>query len=219
MKIIAINGSPRKEWNTGTLLKKVLEGAASQNAETELINLYDLRYRGCTSCFSCKKKDGVRTCAMKDDLTPLLEKLRTADCIALGSPIYFMNITAGMAAFLERFLYPYSIYSMETPSVFPRKIPSGFLYTMNMKKDQVEFMELLKASLKPFELFTEIVLGIKPEILYSYDTYQYSDYNKYEHSMFSEPEKARQKKEQFPIDCEQAFQMGVRLANKATEAL
>jgi len=214
MKVIVINGSPRKDWNTGTLLKKVLEGVASQNAETELINLYDLQYRGCTSCFSCKKKDGVRVCAMKDDLTPILDKLRTADGIAFGSPIYFMNVTAGMAAFLERFLFPYGIYSAEIPSVFPRKIPSGFLYTMNIKREQTERVELLKASLKPFELFIERTLGEKPETLYSYNTYQYSDYSKYEHSIFSEPEKAKHKKEQFPIDCEQAFQLGTRLARK-----
>ena len=133
MKLIAINGSPRKDWNTGTLLSKVLEGAASQNAETELINLYDLQYKGCTSCFSCKKINGVRVCAMKDDLTPILEKLRTVDGVVFGSPIYFMNVTAGMAAFMERFLFPYVIYSAETPTVFPRKIPSSFLYTMNLK--------------------------------------------------------------------------------------
>ena len=215
MKIFAINGSPRKDWNTGTLLNKVLEGAASQNAETELVNLYDLQYKGCTSCFSCKKKDGARVCAMKDDLTPLLEKLRTADGVVLGSPIYFMNVTAGMAAFLERFLFPYGIYSAEIPSVFPNKIPSAFLYTMNLKKEQEEMMELLKASLRPFESVVERLLGKKPEILCSYNTYQYSDYSQYEHSIFSEPEKARQKKEQFPIDCEHAFQLGVRLATKA----
>jgi hypothetical protein len=85
---------------------------------------------------------------------------------------------------------------------------------MNLKKEQSDFMELLRASLKPFELFTERVLGEKPEILCAYNTYQYSDYSKYEHSIFSEPEKAKHKKEQFPIDCEQAFQMGARLTKK-----
>ena len=44
MKIMAFNGSPRKQWNTATLLGKALEGAASQGAETELIHLYDLDY-------------------------------------------------------------------------------------------------------------------------------------------------------------------------------
>lgn len=58
MKIIAINGSPRKNRNTATLLNKALEGAASQGAETELIHLYDLNYKGCVSCFACKIKNG-----------------------------------------------------------------------------------------------------------------------------------------------------------------
>ena len=54
MKIMAVNGSPRKTWNTATLLKRALKGAASQGADTELIHLYDLRFTGCTSCFACK---------------------------------------------------------------------------------------------------------------------------------------------------------------------
>ena len=58
MKILAINGSPRKNSNTATLLKKALEGAAAQGAETELIHLYDLNFKGCISCFACKLKDG-----------------------------------------------------------------------------------------------------------------------------------------------------------------
>jgi len=56
MLAIAMNGSPRKKWNTATLLEKALEGAASQGAETELVHLYDLNYKGCISCFACKLK-------------------------------------------------------------------------------------------------------------------------------------------------------------------
>jgi len=58
MKVIAINGSPRKKWNTATLLEKALAGAASQGAETELMHLYDLNYKGCISCFACKTIGG-----------------------------------------------------------------------------------------------------------------------------------------------------------------
>jgi len=54
MKVIAINGSPRKKWNTATLLEKTLDGAASRGADTELVHLYDLSYKGCISCFTCK---------------------------------------------------------------------------------------------------------------------------------------------------------------------
>ncbi len=76
MKVVAINGSPRKKWNTATLLEKVLEGAASEGAETEMIHLYDLNFKGCTSCFACKVKDGKNygKCTIKDDLTLVLEK-------------------------------------------------------------------------------------------------------------------------------------------------
>jgi multimeric flavodoxin WrbA len=58
VKVMAFNGSPRKKWNTATLLEKALEGASSQGAETELIHLYDLDHKGCISCFACKTTGG-----------------------------------------------------------------------------------------------------------------------------------------------------------------
>ena len=77
MKVIAFNGSPRKEWNTATLLKKALEGAESQGAETELIHLYDLNYNGCISCLECKRLNGKSygKCSLNDDLTPFLDNI------------------------------------------------------------------------------------------------------------------------------------------------
>jgi multimeric flavodoxin WrbA len=58
MKVLALNGSPRKNWNTSIVLNHALEGAAFKGAETELINLYDYNYQGCISCFACKLKGG-----------------------------------------------------------------------------------------------------------------------------------------------------------------
>ncbi|MBL4930446.1 flavodoxin family protein [Clostridium paridis] len=215
MKIIAINGSPRRNWNTATLLNKALEGAESQGAETELINLYDLEYKGCISCFECKRKDGVHgKCAMKDDLTPVLEKLETADAIILGSPIYYMNITSSMLALLERFLFSHSIYSAEIPTVYPRKIQAGFIYTMNIN-EKLSDESGIKGVLRTHQKHIERMLGRQLELLYCYDTYQFTDYDKYESSIFSKEAKAKQKTEQFPIDCKEAFEMGVRLAENA----
>lgn len=211
MKIIAINGSPRKSWNTATLLKKALEGAASKGAETELINLYDLKYSGCISCFACKRKDGEHgKCAVKDDLTPILEKLKTVDAIVFGSPIYYMNITARMGAFLERFLFSNSIYSLEIPTVYPKKTKSGFIYTMGATEKQFDEIGI-EAGLKPYQNTIMRTLGNRLELLYSYDAYQFTDYEKYESSMFSEEEKAKHKDKQFPIDCQKAFNMGAAL--------
>ncbi|MDR2171755.1 MAG: flavodoxin family protein [Planctomycetaceae bacterium] len=208
MKIIAINGSPRKNWNTATLLQKALDGADSQNAETEMFHLYELKYRGCVSCFGCKRKDGDHTCALQDDLTPVLEKLKNADAIIFGSPIYFMSVTSGMSSFLERFLYPYIKYDLECPSLFSKKMLTGFIYTMGSTE---EWIEPFKANLNHFDRFLEMVFGEKTMSLYSYNTYQYSDYNKYESSMFNEKEKAKCRKEQFPLDCQSAFDLGATL--------
>jgi multimeric flavodoxin WrbA len=58
MNVIAINGSSRKKWNMATLLRYALDVAASQEAETEQVHLYDLGFTGCTSCFACKLKGG-----------------------------------------------------------------------------------------------------------------------------------------------------------------
>jgi multimeric flavodoxin WrbA len=208
MKFIAINGSPRKNWNTDTLLRKAVEGAVTQNAETELIHLHDLEYRGCVSCFACKIKGGSYKCALHDGLTPVLEKLKSADVVIFGSPVYFMTVTSGMSAFLERFLYPYIKYSREVPSLFPKKIKSGFIYTMNAPRERIE---TFKSNLNPYERFIEIVLGEKPVLLYSCNTYQYSDYAKYESSIFSEKEKVEHRAKQFPLDCQAAFDMGMEL--------
>ena len=112
MKVIAINGSPRKNWNTATMLEKALEGTASEGAETELIHLYDLNFKGCTSCFACKLKDGKSygKCAMKDELTHVLDKLKDVDAVILGSPIYLGNCTGEMRSFMERFIFPYLVH-------------------------------------------------------------------------------------------------------------
>jgi multimeric flavodoxin WrbA len=113
MKVIAFNGSPRKKWNTTTLLEKALEGAASQGAEAKLIHLYDLDFKGCKSCFGCKIKSGrsYGQCAIKDDLTPILEEVEKTDVLILGSPIYFWAVSGEMKSFMERLMFPYYRYA------------------------------------------------------------------------------------------------------------
>lgn len=213
MKVVAINGSPRKKWNTYTLLEKVLEGATSKGAETELINLYDLDFKGCVSCFYCKRK-GIEhgKCALKDDISPIIEKLKDVDAIVFGSPIYFMNMTAGLTAFLERFLFSNFLYDDQYTSQLNKKIQSGIIYTMNITEELAKTVELSRGY-QFYERAIGNVLGIQPKSLYAYNTYQFADYSKYEASFFSEEDKAKYKEEQFPIDCENAFNMGVEFAN------
>jgi multimeric flavodoxin WrbA len=214
MKVIAINGSPRKKWNTATLLEKALEGAASEGAETELIHLYDLNFKGCTSCFACKLKDGKSygKCAMKDELTPLLDRLKDADAVILGSPIYLGNSTGEMRSFMERYIFPFLVYSTDLRSLFPKNIPIGYIYTMNITEDLFEAFGLHKV-IELNERVAARIFGYS-ESLYSTDTYQFDDYSKYVADRFDPVEKAKRRKEVFPQDCEKAFEMGARFVKR-----
>ncbi len=140
MKAIAINGSPRRNRNTATLLQKSLDGAKSIGAETELVHLYSLQFKGCASCFACKLKNSkfVGHCAMKDDLTEYLEKILNCDVLLLGSPVYYGNLTGEMICLLERLLFSNASYSADNRSIFKGKIASGFVGTMNAQEETVK---------------------------------------------------------------------------------
>ena len=217
MKVLAFNGSPRKNWNTATLLNKALEGAALQGAETELIHLYDLNYKGCKSCFACKTKGGKSygKCPVQDDLTAIYKKVEEADAIIFGSPIYFGRISGEMASFMERLLFPYNSYSITEPTLFPKKINTGFIYTMNVSEDE-EMLKLYggKQSWTTNEHILQRIFGAS-ESLCSFDTYQFSDYSKVV-SMFDPKMKAKRREEEFPKDCAKAFDMGVRFATEGS---
>jgi multimeric flavodoxin WrbA len=218
MKVIAINGSPRKTWNTATLLKNALEGAASQGAETELINLYDYNYKGCISCFGCKLKEGTSygKCALNDELKPILQKVEEADAIILGSPIYFGGTTGETRSFLERLLFPYLVYDANHSTLFKRKIATGFIYTMNVPEGYLKEAGY-EDNFKRTEMTMKRIFG-SSEALVVTDTYQFEDYSRYETSAFNVEDKAKRKNEVFPSDCQKAFDMGVRFAQKTNKS-
>ena len=211
MKIIAINGSPRKNWNTATLLGKALEGAALNGAETELVHLYDLDYKGCTSCFSCKLKEGKNFghCAMNDELTLILRKIEQTDAIILGSPCYWGNITGEMKSFLERLLFQNMVYDNNNTPVIKKKIATGFIHTFGAPQERMNTTGF-NHYVTQYEFFLRRIFG-HSETLLVYDTLQFNDYSKYEASMFSAEAKAKRREEIFPIDCQKAFDMGKNL--------
>jgi len=212
MKVIAVNGSPRKDGNTASLLQKALDGAKSVGADTRMVNLYDLNFKGCTSCFACKIKGGnfAGRCAMKDELTSTLEIISECDILFLGSPIYLSNVTGEMRSFLERLIFPSITYNANIASFFKGKVSTGFIYTMNVAEGYMK-----QNNYEVIFNFNKNYLGKlngTSEFLLSMDTYQFTDYEKYESSMFDEKHKAEVKEKQFPIDCQKAFDMGARLA-------
>jgi len=213
--VIAINGSPRKKWNTATLLEHALEGAASQGAETELFHLYDLDYKGCTSCFACKLKGGKSygKCAMKDGLAPVLEKIAGADALILGSPIYFGIVTGEMRSFMERLFFPNLTYTRPPQSLAPRNIPTAFVYTMNVSEQLMK--ENYGAHIAANASQLKMMFG-RCESLYCNETLQFEDYDKVVFSYFDPEERRKRRREIFPQDCKRAFDMGSRLARAGT---
>ena len=99
MKVIAINGSPRKGGNTETVLDAFIEGAQEAGADVEKIRLVEIDHKNCRGCNACHKT-GI--CIIKDELTPVFDKLLTADILVLASPIYSMTVTAEMKSFIDR---------------------------------------------------------------------------------------------------------------------
>jgi multimeric flavodoxin WrbA len=211
MKIIAFNGSPRKKWNTATLLQKALDGAASQGAKTELIHLYDLNYKGCISCFACKTLGGISygKCAVQDDLTPIFSKIEQTDAILMGSPIYWGDISGEMKSFLERLMFQYTTYTNPPGSLFTKKIKTGFIYTMNVAEEVMKEWQYA-VNFNRYDGALRRIFGDSEHIC-SFDTLQFDDYSKVLNTRFDPVKKKQRHEEVFPLDCQKAFEMGVRL--------
>lgn len=214
MKILACNGSPRKGWNTDILLQKALSGAKSVGAETKEIHLYDYNFCGCKSCFACKRKGGISygKCALRDSLAPLLEECKQADALIFGAPIYFGRISGQMASFMERLLFPLVAYELNHPPMLPNKIPTLFIYTMNVDTGKMHDFGY-KTHFATNQNILERALG-PSDYLTSCDTFQFTDYSQYVSSVWDSNAKKKHRQEQFPIDCEEAFSSGVKLAKK-----
>lgn len=215
-KVVILNGSPRKNFNTATLLKEAQKGAESAGAQTEYIDLVDLNYKGCISCFACKRK-GVQLnglCAQNDDLKPILKKVLQSDAVIIGSPIYYSFPTGMFRNLLERMLFAGGTYMQDENGGWKRNlernIPVGLVFTMNVPEEgykQFNYPAILGAN----DAYLKMIYGYC-ETLNSFDTYQFTDYSKYDCDVFDEKHKAEVKRTQFPIDMKKAFDLGKKLA-------
>lgn len=105
MKAIAVNGSPRKQGNTYTMLKVVLGELEARGIETEIIQAGGRDIHGCIACGKCRTSD-VAACVFNDDIVnESIKKIEKADALILGSPVYFGSLTAQMKAFIDRVGY------------------------------------------------------------------------------------------------------------------
>lgn len=105
MKVIAINGSPRKDGNTALALNAMGEVLKTENIEMEVIHIGNQAIRGCLGCGTCARKKDEQ-CVIKDDaVNEIIQQLKTADAIVLGSPVYYAGIAGTMKCFCDRAFY------------------------------------------------------------------------------------------------------------------
>lgn len=209
-KVIAINASPRKNYNTDTLLKKALEGAAAAGAETEMVYLYDLSFKGCISCLACKlrKEPRPNRCIINDALRPVLDKVHAADAMIIGSPIYFSEITGVGRAFLERLLFQYLNYDDFSQPLSPTK-KTGLIFTMNIAESQLEDFGY-NTLFARYENWMNHYFG-HCEMLLATDTLQVKDYSKYHLARFDAKAKQHRHDTVFGEDCQKAYELGKHL--------
>lgn len=117
MKVIAFNGSPRRDGNTATLLAAVLEELESQGIETELVHLIG-PLSGCKACFKCTEKKNGRCIQDKDMINQCIEKMAAADGIIIGSPTHFADLTPETKALIDRA----GFVAMANGYMFKRKV-------------------------------------------------------------------------------------------------
>ena len=223
MNIVAVSGSPRKNWNTEMLLEHAINGASEAAAKgtvksrTTLLRLYPMKYTGCISCFTCKKRDSPSfTCSVRDDLSPILEQALAADVLLVGTPVYFSGESAGTRAFMERLLYPlisFAALGLESKREAP--LATGLIYNMAVTEDGFKESGFTRFA-DPAEFF--YTLHFKHcERLFVFNTLHTHNYGTLQMDSYDSEAKAEARERQFPEDCAKAFALGARLVQNVLE--
>jgi multimeric flavodoxin WrbA len=118
MKVVAFNGSARKDGNTAILVRHVFSVLEEEGIETELVQLAGKQVQGCNACYRCREERN-RRCTLDDDIVnEYIGKMDEADGIILASPTYFADVSSGMKALMERA----GFVAMANDAMFRRKV-------------------------------------------------------------------------------------------------
>lgn len=206
-KIVAVNAGPRKGWNTDTLIAEAIKGAEASGAEVEKFDLFRLeKFTGCISCFGCKKERFKGHCIIKDGLTPVLDAIREADGLIIGSPNYLGELTSSFRSLYERLIFQNLTYTKENPCCNDRKIPVLLIMTSNApeglyKKLLDNYRQTLNSFIGPTKVFV------------SGDTLQLKDYSQtdWQWTLFDPDAKQKRHETVFPEECKKAYGLGATL--------
>lgn len=205
-KIVAVNASPRKGWNTDTLVTEAAKGAEAAGAVIEKFDLYRLdKYTGCISCFGCKKEKNKGHCICRDGLTPVLDAIRESDGLIIGSPNYLGELSASFRALYERLVFQNLTYNADIPCCNSNPIPTLLIMTSNAP--DTAYLNLMRNYQQVLSRFVG-----PTELLISGDTLQLKDYSKTDWPWYFDGEaKQRRHETVFPEERKKAFALGKAL--------
>ncbi len=163
MKVVAINGSGRKDGNTFILLKTVLAELEVEGFQTEIIQLAEGKpIQGCVACFKCMERKNMKCAIENDPFNDYFARISDADGILLGSPVYFSDVTAGMRAFIERC----GFVSRANGGVLRRKAGAGVLAVRragsNFALASLNYLFLISEMIVPGSSYWNMALGRNP---------------------------------------------------------
>lgn len=206
-KIIAVNAGPRTGWNTDLLIREAAKGAEAAGAEVEYIDLFKLeKYTGCISCFACKLPKSYGKCACRDGLTEVLDKIRNADGLIIGSPNYLGNLTASFRALYERLVFQSLTYNVETPCCNEHMIPVLLIMTSNCGEeayDAVGYTAMLEGYRNTLTRFVG-----DTQVLTCGNTVQVKDYSRFNWTLFDPGAKQAHHDETFDAYLQKAYSVG-----------
>lgn len=208
--IVAVNASPRSGWNTSQLVEAAAKGAKEAGATVDIIDLYKLEpFQGCISCFGCKLPRTFGRCVSKDGLSEVLDKIRKADGLILGSPNYLGNLTAGFRALYERLIFQSLTYNKERPNCNEHMIPVLLITTSDCDEsiyDKIGYTSMLEGYKQMLERFVG-----PTKIMICGNTLQVDDYSKYNWTIFDPAQKKAHHEAVFPLKLKEAYELGARL--------
>ena len=194
-------------YHTDTLINEAARGAEDAGATVEYFDLFKLdKYTGCVSCFGCKKEKNKGRCIRRDGLTPVLDAIREADGLIIGSPNYLSNLTASFRALYERLIFQNLTYNVEMPCCNTHPIPVLLIMTSNAPDTMYTGL---------IESYQQTMNGFvgPTKVLISGDTLQLKDYSKTDWPWTLFDAEAKQERHDcvFPEEMKKAYEMGKAL--------
>lgn len=161
MKVIALNGSPRANGNTRGAIDIVTKPLIEAGVEVEVIQIGHKVIRGCLACNMCARNRDEK-CVIDDEVNPLIQKMKDADGIILGSPVHYSGIAGTMKCFLDRAFYVAGmnggLFRGKVGAAIAAVRRSGGLPTMNGLNQYLNYTEMLM----PTSNYWHVIHGTKP---------------------------------------------------------